>query len=87
MKKGKEKVRKNLQPRKQFYHPVLISSIGVDNFTMNFFNFAKVIIGRCTKDPESYQWWASKENETKTSIQVSNPQTSQHHFDIAFVIV
>lgn len=45
---------------------------------MNFCNFAKVIIGRCTKDPESIQWWASKENETNinSSVKSSNKSAS-----------
>ena len=33
---------------------------------INYFNFAKVIIARCSKDPHSVEWWQNKtERKTK----------------------
>lgn len=41
---------------------------------MNYCNFAKVIIARCSKDPHSVEWWQNKtERKTKESTLSSPP--------------
>lgn len=40
---------------------------------MNFCNFAKVIIGRSSKDPESIKWWSTRENDINS---ISNVKSS-----------
>lgn len=51
---------------------------------MNFCNFAKVIIGRSSKDPDNIQWWSSKNAsilESVTNKKSSNVSASFiYHF-------
>ena len=40
---------------------------------INYFNFAKVIIARCSKDPHSVEWWQNKTERKTKELTLSSP--------------
>lgn len=44
---------------------------------MNYCNFAKVIIARSSKDPQSIEWWKNKSEGKSTETILPTPQLSK----------